>query len=435
MRNAPYVTSATDAGRVVMAVDRVLAGLNRYLVGGAVRDRLLAEPVVDRDWVVVGATAEEMLQRGFKQVGHHFPVFLHPKSGEEYALARTEKKTGPGYHGFDFNADPAVTLQADLARRDLTINAMALDNDGRLIDPFGGQQDLAQGRLRHVSGAFAEDPVRILRVARFAARYQQRGFVIAPETLDLMRAMVTAGEVDALVAERVWQDLERALAEPRPSAFVRVLRDCGALARLLPELECLFGVPQPEQHHPEIDTGEHVLLCLDRAADLDAGAAVVFACLVHDLGKALTPPEHWPAHHGHEQLGLKPVRQLCERIRVPNHYRDLALAVCAQHLNCHRVFELKASTILKLIEAAGGLRDPLRFEQFLSACQADYQGRKGRVEQPYPQGEFLRQARIAVLAVAAAPLIEQGLTQARLGAALRQSRVDAIKQLRSTVDV
>ena len=265
-----------------------------------------------------------MLTRGFKRVGRDFPVFLHPMTREEYALARTERKTGPGYHGFDFDAGPEVTLRADLARRDLTINAMAMDADGNLCDPFEGKKDLQKGRLRHVSKAFAEDPVRILRVARFAARYQHREFSVARPTMNLMRDMVNAGEADALVAERVWLDLNKALGERTPSAFVRVLRDCGALRRLLPELDCLFGVPQPAEHHPEIDTGEHVLLCLDRAAELAAGARIVFACLVHDLGKALTPEDNWPAHHQHEQLGLEPVNQLCDRIRVPNSYRTLA---------------------------------------------------------------------------------------------------------------
>jgi len=409
-----------------MQADKASEGLTCYLVGGAVRDRLLGDPVKDRDWVVVGATAEQMSARGFKRVGRDFPVFLHPVSHEEYALARTERKTGPGYHGFDFDAGPGVSLEADLARRDLSINAMAMDAQGNLSDPFGGQKDLQDGRLRHISRAFEEDPVRVLRVARFAARYHHREFSVARSTMDLMRGMVSAGEVDALVAERVWLDLKKALNERTPSAFVQTLRDCDALERLLPELDRLFGIPQPAQYHPEIDTGEHILLCLDRAAALGAGAAVVFACLVHDLGKALTPANKWPAHHRHEQLGLEPVTQLCERIRVPGDYRTLALAVCAEHINCHRAFELKPATVLKLIESAGGLRSEQRLEDFLLACQADYQGRKGCANKAYPQAEYLRQARAAVIAVQAAPLIEKGLTKGKLGAALRQARISAI---------
>jgi tRNA nucleotidyltransferase (CCA-adding enzyme) len=412
-----------------MQADPATEGLNCFLVGGAVRDQLLNDPVKDRDWVVIGAHADEMLKRGFKRIGRDFPVFLHPVSREEYALARTERKTGPGYHGFDFDAGPEVTLVEDLGRRDLTINAMAMDAEQQLIDPFDGRKDLETRRLRHVSDAFAEDPVRILRVARFAARYQHRGFSVAESTLSMMRKMVENGEADTLVAERIWLDLHKALGEATPSAFVRVLRDCGALARILPELDCLFGVPQPAEHHPEIDTGEHVLLTVDRAAALGAGTEVVFACLVHDLGKALTPAEKWPAHHSHEQLGLKPIAALCERIRVPGNHRELALAVCAQHLNCHRVFELKASTVLKLIESANGLRQQQRLESFLLACQADFQGRTGRSQAPYPQAEFMRRAREAAIGVAVEPLIETGLSKGKLGAALREARIRAIAAL------
>ncbi|HEY0721228.1 MAG TPA: multifunctional CCA addition/repair protein, partial [Gammaproteobacteria bacterium] len=332
-----------------------------YLVGGAVRDKLLGVEPRDRDWVVVGATPAEMLAQGYRPVGKDFPVFIHPETGEEYALARTERKTAPGYHGFEFHADPAVTLEEDLRRRDLTINAMAMDGAGNLIDPFGGAEDLRNGRLRHVSPAFAEDPVRILRLARYAARYAHWGFRVAHATHALMKQMVENGEVDALVAERVWQEMENALGEPTPSRFFEVLRNCGALARILPELEALFGVPQPKHHHPEVDTGLHTLLVLDQAARLSTDTRVRFAALVHDLGKGTTPREEWPKHIAHEHRGVELVNALCERLHIPNDYRELAQIVTRYHGVYHRVEELRASTLHDTLEAVDAFRRPERF--------------------------------------------------------------------------
>jgi tRNA nucleotidyltransferase (CCA-adding enzyme) len=400
-----------------------------YRVGGAVRDRLLGDPASDNDWVVVGATPDAMLARGYKPIGKDFPVFLHPQSNEEYALARTERKVGPGYRGFECMSDPSVSLVDDLSRRDLTINAMAEAQDGSLIDPHNGQGDLAERVLRHVSPAFIEDPVRILRVARFAARYADRGFVVAPETLALMSSMVARGDTDHLVAERVFSELDRALAEASPQTFIQVLRDCGALARLLPEVEALFGVPQPADYHPEVDTGEHLLLTLAAAAADKASKPVRFACLLHDLGKALSPRDQWPAHHGHEQAGVPLVEAVCERLKAPKAYRDLAIRVCRHHLRCHRVFEMRPSKMLNLIEAVNGLRQSQCLEDFLSACQADMRGRAGRADDAYPQAAFLRQARAAATAVAVGPLRDEGFKGQALGEALRQARVRAIKSL------
>ncbi len=369
--------------------------LKAFLVGGAVRDRLLGLKVDeegrqrrDRDWVVVGSTPEQMTELGFRPVGQDFPVFLHPHSHEEYALARTERKTARGYHGFQFNASPEVTLEQDLARRDLTINAMAEDAAGRVIDPFGGQQDLQDRWLRHVSPAFAEDPVRILRVARFMARFAPLGFRVHPDTLALMRQMVENGEVDALVPERVWAELRRALDEPRPSAFIETLRECGALARILPEVDCLWGIPQTARWHPEIDTGVHVMMALDKAAALPND--VTYAVLVHDLGKGITPKEVLPGHRGHESAGVPLVRAVSQRLRVPRDYRQLAETVCRWHLHSHTAFELRPKTIEKLFRAADAYRNPERFEKFLLACQADSQGRKGWSDKPYPQADYLR---------------------------------------------
>jgi tRNA nucleotidyltransferase (CCA-adding enzyme) len=400
-----------------------------YRVGGAVRDRLLGDPASDNDWVVVGATPDAMLAQGYKPIGKDFPVFLHPQSNEEYALARTERKVGPGYRGFECMSDPSVSLVDDLSRRDLTINAMAEAQDGSLIDPHNGQGDLAERVLRHVSPAFIEDPVRILRVARFAARYADRGFVVAPETLALMSSMVARGDTDHLVAERVFSELDRALAEASPQTFIQVLRDCGALARLLPEVEALFGVPQPADYHPEVDTGEHLLLTLAAAAADKASKPVRFACLLHDLGKALSPRDQWPAHHGHEQAGVPLVEAVCERLKAPKAYRDLAIRVCRHHLRCHRVFEMRPSKMLNLIEAVNGLRQSQCLEDFLSACQADMRGRAGRADDAYPQAAFLRQARAAATAVAVGPLRDEGFKGQALGEALRQARVRAIKSL------
>jgi tRNA nucleotidyltransferase (CCA-adding enzyme) len=397
-----------------------------YLVGGAVRDRLLGLPVTDRDYVVVGATPDDLLAAGFKQVGADFPVFLHPDTGEEYALARTERKTAPGYHGFAVSFSPDVTLEQDLQRRDLTINAMAQAPDGTLIDPYGGQADLAARRLRHVSPAFAEDPVRILRVARFAARFARLGFRVADETRALMQQMVAAGEVDALVPERVWQEFERALREPDPQCFITVLRDCGALARLLPELDRLFGVPQPPEPHPEIDTGVHTLLVLEQAARLGTDPQMRFAALLHDLGKGTTPPEQWPHHHGHEARSVELVRGLCARLKVPTAYRELALAVARDHGNAHRALELRAGTLLDIIERTDALRRPQRFAQFLLACEADHRGRTGFENRPYPQATRLQRAFEAARGVDVRPLVERGLTGEAMRSALRQARTRAI---------
>ncbi|MFO1417080.1 MAG: multifunctional CCA addition/repair protein [Methylotetracoccus sp.] len=405
-----------------------------YLVGGAVRDQLLGRPVVERDWVVIGESPASMAKRGFKAVGRDFPVFLHPETHEEYALARTERKTAPGYRGFEVAAGPDISLEDDLLRRDLTINAMALDAEGRLIDPYGGRADLQQRRLRHVSPAFREDPVRILRVARFAARYAELGFLVADETLDLMRAMVDDGEVDALVPERIWAELERALGESVPGAFLAVLRACGALARLLPEVDRLFGVPQPAEHHPEIDTGAHVLLALEQAVLLGADRRARFAVLTHDLGKGLTPSDELPSHHGHEQRGLEPLRTLCERFKVPNAYRTLAEQVMLFHGCCHRALELRPATVVDLLQRLDVLHRRNEIEAFVLACEADARGRTGLERRPYPQAAWLRAARQAALDVPTEPLVRQGLRGEAFGAELRRRRIDAVRAARPLFD-
>ncbi len=401
-----------------------------YLVGGAVRDRLLGLPVTDRDYVVVGATPEEMVARGFRPVGADFPVFLHPETKEEYALARTERKSGHGYKGFTVYAAPDVTLEEDLRRRDLTINAMAETPEGELIDPFGGERDLRDGILRHVSPAFAEDPVRVLRVARFAARYAKWGFRVAHGTIKLMRGIVDAGEVDRLVPERVWSELERALGEDRPSRFFAVLRSCGALARLFPEIDALYGVPQPERHHPEIDTGVHAMLVLEQAAKLSADTRVRFAALLHDVGKGITPPEEWPRHIDHESRGARLIVDFCARFRVPNEYRDLAVLVARYHAHCHRVQELRPGTVLEVIEALDAFRRPERVEQFLLACEADARGRTGHEDAEYPQAELFRRAAAAARGVDTAEIAreaaEQGLTGPAVGERIRARRTEAI---------
>ncbi len=394
-----------------------------YLVGGAVRDQLLGIAVKDRDWVVVGATPQELIAAGYRQVGADFPVFLHPVTHEEYALARTERKTGHGYLGFSCHSSPEVTLEDDLVRRDLTINAMAMDAQGQLIDPYGGQTDLNLRLLRHVSHAFAEDPLRVLRVARFAARLHDRGFSVAPQTLDLMRDMVAAGELDHLVAERVWQETRRALQEPAPHVYFEVLRACGALKVLFPELERLFGVPQPEQHHPEIDTGIHSLLSLQRSVVLGGDGHARFAALLHDLGKGLTPPAKLPAHHGHEQTGVAAVKALCSRLKVPGDYRTLAMLACEFHTHVHRAFELKPSTLLKLLKSGDALRHPERFEQFLLVCQADAQGRQGCENVPYPQRDYVRGAAQGIRAIEASQFVAQGLSGADIGKALEACQI------------
>jgi tRNA nucleotidyltransferase (CCA-adding enzyme) len=389
----------------------------------------------DRDWVVVGATPEEMSARGFRPVGKDFPVFIHPETGEEYALARTERKTAPGYHGFEFHADTSVTLEEDLRRRDLTINAMAMDGDGKLIDPFNGEDDLRNGRLRHVSPAFSEDPVRILRVARYAARYAHWGFRVAHGTHALMKQIVENGEVDALVAERVWQEMENALGEPTPSRFFEVLRNCGALARILPELEQLFGVPQPKHHHPEEDTGVHTMMVLDQAARLTTDTRVRFAALVHDLGKGTTPREEWPRHIAHEHRGVELVNILCDRLRIPNDYRELAQIVTRYHGIYHRAEELRASTLQDTLEAVDAFRRPERFEQFLLACEADSRGRTGFEELHFAQPALLRDALRAASQVSAKAVVADGYSGKTVGEQLRLRRIEAIRQaLKLTMD-
>ena len=398
-----------------------------YLVGGAVRDELLGLEVIERDWVVVGSTPDEMLEQGFKQVGASFPVFLHPENGEEYALARTEKKQGHGYHGFRVDFHAGVTLEEDLERRDLTINAIARDKDGRLIDPYGGQRDLQRKVLRHVSEAFVEDPLRVLRVARFAARFARFGFSVHESTLALMREITGSGELQHLAAERTWREIERAMKTQKPSEFVRVLRDCGALGVLLPEVNVLFGVPQPENYHPEIDTGIHILIALDAAAKLSHGAAnIVFAVLLHDLGKGLTPKQKWPSHRGHEAAGVPLVDAVCSRLKVPNAMADLARKVCARHLDCHRILEARPVTVLRLLERLDVFRQPDVLPGFIMACEADFLGRKGLQDRPYPQGEYLQGAYQAVAGIRARDLDLEGISGPEVGERLRQARIDAI---------
>ena len=401
--------------------------MQTYIVGGAVRDALLGLPVNDRDWVVVGATPHEMIASGYLPVGKDFPVFLHPETREEHALARTERKTARGYHGFAFHAEPDVTLEQDLARRDLTINAMAQDEHGLVIDPHGGRADLQARVLRHVTGAFREDPVRILRVARLAARFT--GFSLAPETLALMREMVAAGEADALVPERVWQELARGLMEERPSRMFAVLRDCGALARLLPEVDRLFGVPQPPQHHPEVDTGVHVMLVIDWAARRGLSLPVRFAALTHDLGKGTTPPEQWPRHIGHEARSVELVRAVCERLRAPADCRDLAVAVAREHGLLHRAPELRPGTLVELLERVDAFRRPERFEAFLSACECDFRGRPGFEDKPFPAPDRLRAALRAAQAVDAGA-VAKSVGPAHIREAVFQARAQAVSALR-----
>ncbi len=404
--------------------------MQTYLVGGYVRDKLLGLETKDRDWVVVGATAEDMLRLNYRQVGKDFPVFLHPQSNEEYALARTERKTGPGYTGFDFNASSKVTLEQDLMRRDLTINAIAMDEDGNLIDPFHGQEDIRNRILRHISPAFAEDPVRILRIARFAARFAELGFRIADETMLLMQQMVKNGEIDALVAERVWQETRRALEEKVPARFFEVLRQCGALQKLFPEIDRLFGVPQPEKYHPEIDTGIHTMMVLTQAARLSPDPQVRFAALVHDLGKGTTPREQWPRHIEHEARGVPLVEALCDRYRIPNDYRQLAVLVTRYHLHYHRAAELRDETLLKTLEALDAFRRPDRFERFLLACEADSRGRTGYEDQHYEQPDIYRRAFRAANAIQAKEFVAQGLKGKAIKEAVARARIKAIKQAR-----
>lgn len=396
-----------------------------YLVGGSVRDELLGRKNVDHDWIVVGATAADMLQQGYIQVGKDFPVFLHPDSKEEYALARTERKTSQGYYGFECNADPTVTLEEDLMRRDLTINAIAKATDGTIIDPYGGQKDLQAKVLRHVSPAFAEDPVRILRLARFAARYEE--FTVAPETLGLMRNMVLAGEVDSLVPERVWQETERALTENSPQKFFLILRECGALEKIFPALNKLWGVPQKIEYHPEVDTGVHTMMSLQQAVAFGATADVRFATLCHDLGKGLTPEQDLPSHKGHEDRGVKPIELWCKQYRVPNHYRDLAVKVARWHLHAHRAAELRPDTILKLLKGLDVFRNPSILGKYLLACKADATGRLGKTNDPYPQLDIILKSFEAANSVHSQALLAEGLKGPELGAAIDKLRVAAIK--------
>jgi tRNA nucleotidyltransferase (CCA-adding enzyme) len=403
-----------------------------YLVGGAVRDNLLGRPVVDHDHVVVGARPEELLALGYKPVGKDFPVFLHPQTGEEYALARTERKSGRGYHGFVVQADTTVTLEQDLARRDLTINAIAQDEHGALTDPYHGVRDIEARVLRHVSPAFVEDPVRVLRVARFAARFAPLGFTVADDTMALMQQMVRDGEVDHLVSERVWSETRKALTEPQPSAFLRVLREAGALRVLFPEIDALYGVPQRAEFHPEVDTGVHVEMVLDAAATLAPGDDLVgFCALVHDLGKALTPAGELPRHVGHEHRGVAPLRALAARLKVPTEHAALAELVCREHLNAHRAFELKPATVLKLLSALDALRRPARLDAFLAACEADKRGRLHHEHDDYPQAPYLRAARAAAATVDAADFVARGLTGPAIGAAMTAARVKAIGALKT----
>ena len=397
--------------------------LKIYCVGGAVRDRLLGLPVQDHDWVVVGSTPEDMAANGYRPVGKDFPVFLHPRTHEEYALARTERKTSPGYKGFVIHAAPDVTLEQDLLRRDFTVNAIAQDADGKLVDPYGGEADLRAGILRHVSPAFNEDPVRILRAARFVARF---GFSIAPETLALMRSMVNNGEVDALVAERVWQELARGLMEESPSRFFTTLRECGALAKILPEVDALFGVPQPPQYHPEGDCGTHTMMVLDDAAQHGYALETRFAALTHDLGKGNTPPDILPRHIGHETRGVDLLRVLCERLRVPGECRDLGLLVARYHGDVHRARELRPDTIVRLFQSCDVWRRPERFAQLLQACASDARGRAGHEHDAYPQADYLLHALQAAQAVNAGEIARQCADKNQIAEKVREARVAAV---------
>jgi tRNA nucleotidyltransferase (CCA-adding enzyme) len=406
-----------------------------YKVGGAVRDRLLGLPVKDQDWVVVGSTPEQLTDLGYKPVGKDFPVFLHPESKDEYALARTERKTAPGYKGFAFNTSSDVTLEKDLQRRDLTINALAEDEQGNIIDCFNGQEDLKAGTLRHISQAFVEDPLRVLRVARFAARFN---FRVAEETNQLMQAISESGELETLVIERVWAELERALTEAFPLRFFEVLRDCNALQRVFPEIDRLFGVPQPELHHPEIDSGIHTMMVLEQASKLTEDPLIRFAALVHDLGKGTTPKEQWPSHRGHEERSVDLIKILCDRYRIPGRYRDLAVIVARHHLDCHRIMEMRPDTILKKLEAMDAFRRPDRFAQFLIACEADIRGRKGMEDRDYPQAQYLGNALAAASNIDTSTIQNSDLSGQEIAEAIRKLRIDAIKKFmdlnRTTID-
>ena len=403
-----------------------------YLVGGAVRDQLLNIPVIDRDWVVVGSTPDDMLQAGYKSVGKDFPVFLHPVSHEEYALARVERKTGPGYRGFEFSTDASVTLEEDLSRRDLTINAIAQRENGELVDPYNGKADIDNRILRHVSAAFVEDPVRVLRVARFMARFGHLGFTIADETLELMRHMVRCGEVDNLVPERIWQEMQGGLLARTPVEFFSTLRACEAQAAILPEVDALFGVPQPARWHPEIDSGIHTMMVLEQAALQSNELDVRFAALCHDLGKATTPAAILPSHHGHEERGARLTETLCERLRVPGKTRHTAILTARWHTHCHRCRKLKPGTLVKLMQALDVVRKPERFEYFLQVCKADARGRLGMEHSDYPQGDFLRNVADVYRQVDAASIALAKEDKSTIAGRITEARVAAVKRWLST---
>ena len=401
-----------------------------YLVGGAVRDKLLNYPSTENDWVVVGGSPQQMLDQGYQPVGQDFPVFIDPKSGEEYALARTERKSGHGYQGFTFHTDPDISLDEDLVRRDLTINAMAEGADGSIIDPYGGQRDLNAKILRHVSEAFTEDPLRVLRVARFAARYHHLGFTVAPETMALMQQLVDSGELSHLVAERLWKETERALGERSPDIYIQVLRDCGALAKLLPEVDDLFGIPQRADYHPEIDTGIHTLMSLQQAAQLSPCSKVRFSVLVHDLGKAITPEHVLPSHKGHEERGLPLVKNVCDRFKVPNAHRQLAMVVTEYHLLCHKALELRPETILKLLKGLGALKSSQRLEAFLLCCEADARGRTGFEDRDYPSADFLRGAMQVASSTDISDLLEADVSGADIGRQLSLRQIAELTEFK-----
>ena len=404
--------------------------MDLYLVGGAVRDKLLGYPFTEKDWVVVGASPEELLTQGFQPVGSDFPVFLHPETKEEYALARTERKSGVGYKGFEFFTDPSVTLEQDLSRRDLTINAIAEDSDGNLTDPYNGQQDLNDKTLRHVSDAFAEDPLRVLRVARFAARYQHLGFTVAEETLSLMADITASGELKHLTAERVWVETEKALKERSPRTYIEVLRQCNALKALFPELDRLFGIAQRADYHPEVDTGIHVLMALDQATALDNDPVTRFAVLVHDLGKGTTPKDVLPKHTGHEERGVQLVNNLCDRFKIPNRYRELAVVVSRYHLLCHKAPTLRPTTILKVLKGIGALRQPKKLEQFIRCCESDARGRLGFENTTYESGLWLTQAFEAIQSIDNHEFTQKGLSGKQLGDAIDQRRQQLISEFK-----
>jgi tRNA nucleotidyltransferase (CCA-adding enzyme) len=415
--------------------------LEVYLVGGAVRDQIMGIEVKDRDWVVVGSTTRKMRELGFKQVGKDFPVFLHPVTGEEYALARSERKVSPGYHGFHFDSNAEITLEQDLMRRDLTMNAIAMDNQGNIIDPYGGRKDIKSKLIRHVSDAFSEDPVRVLRVARFAARYSDEGFRVAVDTRNLMKKMVADGEIDTLIAERVWQEIHASFGEKQCSRFFQELRDCGALKKVLPEVDQLFGIPQTRKYHPEIDTGVHIMMSLDAITQISDNPMTIFAVLVHDLGKALTPESELPAHRGHEKRGLKPIKLLCDRLHVPARYRAFALKVCEYHLHCHRTKLLKPETVIKVLERFDGFRNPDLIAEFALCCLADKRGRTGHEQDSGEQMELLLRYHQAAIAVdgglIASELKERGFEGSRLGTKIkkeiRRQRIAAVSAIKENI--